>query len=243
MAQEAVVEAALTNADVIKLYKIDLGDEVVIAKIKQAKAVDFKLDTDNLIALKQAGVSKEVLAAMLGRTSVPQSSTGTISGISVVTPLPGDEGVQLRTTNGELRLQSVQGDLSTTWAYLVTLMFLDFPGLNADVRITDQKPTVVVHSSKSPKGRIFIVKCESNKKDNNRSVKVGKMGLFTTKSWSSPDSDWTVAFDTKELSNNTWEIVPKENLKPGEYGVLFRGGFHGILGPTQGELFDFAVEK
>lgn len=254
-AQQAslTAEAPLTNADVVKLCKLELGDEVVIAKINQAKVVDFKLDTDNLVVLKQDGVSKDVIAAMLKRTSAPQAQSGSAAdpargysagpgGVQPGVSNAGDEGVLLRTTQGEHRLQSVQGDLSTTWAYVTTLFFLDFPGLKADVRIADRRPTVVVRSSKSPKGRVFLVKCESNKKDNDRSVKVGKSRMFSQKSWSTPDSDWTVDFDTKELSNNTWEMTPKKDLQPGEYGVLFRGGFYGILGGTQGELFDFGVD-
>ena len=246
-------EAPLTNADVVKLCKLDLGDQVVIAKINQAKAVDFKLDTDSLVALKQDGVSKDVITAMLNRATAPQVQSGPTTGpargaggspgaLPAGLPNAGDEGVLLRTSEREIRLQSVQGDLSTTWAYVAMLTFLDFPGLRADLRITDRRPTVLVRSSKSPKGRVFLVKCESNKKDNDRSVKVGRARLFSQKTWSTPDSDWTVAFDTKELSDSTWEITPKQDLKPGEYGVLFRGGFYGILGGSQGELFDFGVD-
>jgi len=253
-AQPAVAtEAPLTNAEVAKLCKLGLGDQVVIAKINQAKAVDFKLDTVNLVALKQDGVSKDVITAMLNRSTAPQAQRGPATGpargsggspgaLPAGVSNAGDEGVLLRTAQGELRLQSVQGDLSTTWAYVAMLTFLDFPGLRADARITDRKPTVVVRSSKSPKGRVFLVKCKSNKKDNDRSVKVGRARVFSQKSWSTPDSDWTVEFDTKELPDNTWEITPKQDLKPGEYGVLFRGGFYGILGGTQGELFDFGVD-
>jgi hypothetical protein len=252
--QSAVAqEAPLANADVVKLCKLDLGDEVVVAKINQARAVDFKLDTDSLVALKQEGVSKGVITAMLSRTSAPPAHSGPAAGSArgiggSPGTLPaglqnaGDEGVLLRTAPGEVRLQSVQGDLSTTWAYVVTLTFLDFPGLRAEARITDRRPTIVVRGSKSPRGRVFLAKCESNKKDNDRSVKVGKAKMFSQKSWSTPDNDWTVDFDTKELPDNTWELTPKQDLKPGEYGVLFRGGFYGILGGTQGELFDFGVD-
>jgi hypothetical protein len=62
-------EAPLTNADVVKLCKLDLGDEVVIAKIDEARVVDFKLDTDGLVALKQDGLSKDVITAMLKRAA------------------------------------------------------------------------------------------------------------------------------------------------------------------------------
>jgi hypothetical protein len=249
----ATQEAALTNADVVKLCKLDLGDEVVIAKINQAKAVDFKLDTDSLVALKQESVSKGVITAMLNRTSAPPANSGPAAGsargnggwpgtLPAGFSNPGDEGVVLRTTKGDLRLQSVQGDISMTYAFVVMLTFLDFPGLRADARITDRRPTIIVRSSKSPRGRVFLVKCESNEKDANRSVKVGKGSMFGQKTWSTPDNDWTIDFNIKELPDNTWELTPKKDAKPGEYGVLFKGGFYGILAGTQGELFDFGVD-
>lgn len=243
LAQQAARETPLTNEEVVQLCKLDLGDEVVIAKINQAKSVEFKLDTGDLAKLKGEGVSKPVIAAMLNRASAPKSVVGAANGL-----LPGsfnteEEGVFLRTGGKEVRLQSVQGDLSTTWAYIVMLTFLDFPGLKAEVRNTNHRPTLVIQSSKNPRGRIFFVKCESNKRDNNRSVKIGRAGFGGgSKSWSSPDSDWTVEFDTKEVSGNYWEITPKKDLEPGEYGLLYRGGFTGLLGAGQGELFDFGVD-
>lgn len=251
--QVSVGEAALTNEDIVRLSKMGLGDEVAIAKINQAQNVDFKLDTSNLITLKSEGVSKAVIAAMLKRTSASQgqsasSPAGSGGGANYARPSwaptnPGDEGVILRTTQGETRLQSVQGDISTTFAVVTELLFLDFPGLKADVRITDPRPTIVVHCSKSPRGRVFLVRCKQNSNDSNRSVKLGKSGMFSQKSWSTPDRDWLIAFDMKELPNNTWEITPKQDMKQGEYGVLFKGGFSGMLESTGGELFDFGVDK
>ncbi len=54
----------LDNAKVIELSKVGLGDEAVIAKIK-ASAAQYDTNTDALIALKNAGVSSAVIAAMI----------------------------------------------------------------------------------------------------------------------------------------------------------------------------------
>lgn len=237
-------EVPLSNEEVVNLCKLDLGDEVVIAKINQAKSVDFKLEISDLTKLKAEGVTKPVIAAMLTRATAPKAApggpAGFIPGSSANTP---EEGVFMRRAGKEVRMQSVQGDRSTTWAYVVMLTFLDFPGLHADLRTTERRPTIIIQSSKNPRGRIFLVKCESNKKDNNRSVKIGKAGFGGgSKSWSSPDSDWTAEFDTKEVSSTYWELTPKRDLEPGEYGILYKGGFLGMLSGEQGELFDFGVD-
>ena len=62
----------LTNADIVSLAKLAMGDDVIIAKINQAAAVDFKLEVTDLEALKKAGVTSPVISAMLKKsTSTP----------------------------------------------------------------------------------------------------------------------------------------------------------------------------
>lgn len=233
----------------VKLCKLDLGDEVVIAKIYQAKEVNFRLDTDSLVKLKEQGVSKAVIEAMLKRSSgagqVPAVGSQPMPGAGGAAGVPStvEQGVVLRTKDGEIPLHSVAGDYSTTYAFVTMLVFLDFPETRADVRTTDRRPTLVVHGAKNPKGRVFLVKCEPDKKDNVRSVKVGKSGSASMKSAGSPDPDWTVAYDLKEVGKNSWEITPKVDLKPGEYGLLFLGGWSGVeLKEQEVEMFDFGVD-
>src|SRR5262245_23587015 len=69
-------EGTLTNADVIKLTKSGLGDEVIVAKIGQAQT-DFRLDTDSLVQLKNEGVGDTIIAAMLKAGSSSTNRTGT----------------------------------------------------------------------------------------------------------------------------------------------------------------------
>lgn len=57
--------AALTNADVIKMVRAGLGDELIVAAIRSAEGRAFDLGPDALIELKSAGVSQRVLMVML----------------------------------------------------------------------------------------------------------------------------------------------------------------------------------
>src|SRR5881275_1943586 len=59
----------LTNDDVIKLVKLNLGDDVVVAKVNQAPQIAFSLDTNDLASLKASGVDGRVIAAMLDRAA------------------------------------------------------------------------------------------------------------------------------------------------------------------------------
>lgn len=240
-------EPPLTNQDVVKMCKLGLGDDVVIAKINQAPQVQFQLDVDSLAALKEQGVSKAVIEAMLKRSSAAPAAPeprpgGSSAGLKALTGGEEEEGVWLQTSQGRVRLESVLGDQSVTFAYMVSLIFLDFPGLQAQVRTSDRRPSILVRMSKNPRGRVFLVRAEPDKDDNVRSVKVGKASPFGRKSWNSPDADWTIDCDFREVEPGLWQMTPKADLKPGEYGLLFRGGFLGTLAATQAELFDFGVD-
>lgn len=237
VAGEPSHDISLTNQEVIKLCKLDLGDDVVIAKINQAKYVDFKLETDDLAKLKSQGVSKVVIAAMLKRSAASASEASATSmvmgpyGGAVVTT-SGGPAARMVAKDGEFELRSIAGSPSSTWAYVTVLSFMDYPGLKADVRTKDHKPTFVVRSQQSPVGRYFLVKAESNKKDLTRSVKMGSRGMFTNKSVTNPDKDWTVMFTAKEQSGGFWLITPEKELEVGEYGIWFRDS----------ELYDFGVD-
>jgi hypothetical protein len=55
----------MTNADVVALSSLGLGDDVVIQKITNSKAVSFDTSVDGLKSLRDAKVSDPVIKAML----------------------------------------------------------------------------------------------------------------------------------------------------------------------------------
>jgi hypothetical protein len=85
----------LTNASIITLSRAGLGDDVIIAKIK-ATANQFDLTTDQVIALKQTGISGAILAAMIAASSSsPVSDKGALSADSPDPLVPHPSGVYL----------------------------------------------------------------------------------------------------------------------------------------------------
>jgi hypothetical protein len=72
-------EAVLTNDEVVSLVKVDLGDEIVIAKIKNAPKVQLDVSTDALVTLKKSRVSSPVIAAMIERAARQSTTTSAAS--------------------------------------------------------------------------------------------------------------------------------------------------------------------
>jgi hypothetical protein len=238
-------EAPLTNADVVKLCKLDLGDQVVIAKINQAKTVNFNLDTDSLIKLKEESVSKDVIAAMLKR-STPIEGGPAAGGVpprpangAPATNGSGGAGsaVRLCTTSGDVALLRLSGEQSMTYAFVTMLRFMDYPGLKAQTRTTDRQPTLVILSDADPRGQFFLVKAKSNKRHDNRSVKVGA-GFFGTKGINVPDKDWTIPYEATQEQPGTWRLRVPSGLTPGEYCIYVAAG-----DPISvGSIYDFGVD-
>src|SRR4051794_3875343 len=48
-----LAEEILTNQDVVKMVGASLGEEVVIAKVREAPQVDFHLSVDDLVSLRK----------------------------------------------------------------------------------------------------------------------------------------------------------------------------------------------
>ena len=68
-------QETMNNAEVINLSKAGLNPTIIVGKIRTSKT-DFDLSTDSLIKLKQAGVSDDIVTAMLEAKSGKSISAG-----------------------------------------------------------------------------------------------------------------------------------------------------------------------
>jgi hypothetical protein len=229
-------EPALSNTDIIKMVKLGLGETIVVAKILEANAVSFSLAINDLDQLQKEGVPQSVIAAMLQRNTNEAKTASkereVISQAKKEGPVSLGE-VMLCSPNGDKKIPSVSGSHSSTFAYVTTLLYMDYPGVKADARISDKRPSFLIGSKESPAGRYYLVKTDPNQGDKLRSVKMGKMGRFTTKQVGKPDSDWTFECEIKNEQPGVWRLTPKEELKVGEYG---------IWASPVGDLFDFGID-
>lgn len=66
------------NADLMKLAKAGMSDEILLATVAEAKTARRRYDTsaDALVALKNAGVSQRVISAILGINAPTSANTG-----------------------------------------------------------------------------------------------------------------------------------------------------------------------
>lgn len=234
-------EAALTNEEVVKLCKVGLGDEVVIAKINQTKEVAFKLDPDSLIKLKGEGVSQAVIAAMLKRDKPGPIKSASSKGETDLSQKPFF--FKISTKEGDYDLRPINGRL-TTGGFIVYIQFMHYPDLKSKVRTTDKRPSFLIKfpaGQGDPRADIYIVKLKQVEKENERELKMGTAHMFKVEI-GNPDKEWIVKHEGNEEEGGLWRLKLRSDLSPGEYGLFHKSG-SGELGlATKNQLYDFGID-
>lgn len=208
-------EKPLDNAQVIQLTKADLGDAVIIAKIKSTKEVKFDLTPDDLVKLKKSGVSGPVIAAMLDR-SVSSAAPGTASAKG-----RGSSKVVLAAKEGTFDIKPIPGDFKTTFAFFGMRRYVQFSEITSKIRIKDHFPTLLLYFDRDPNKIWWLVKLIPWNDYKVRVLDLQSMGAFSGTISNSPVESCDVPYSAVEEKPGMWRITPKAELQPGEYG-LFR---------------------
>jgi hypothetical protein len=226
----------------VRLVRLGIGDEAVIAKIRQVPSVDFRHETDDLATLKAAGVGGKVMAAMLDRASGAVISGG-ITPEAAHALAAGRSGVALsawagtvESKDGKRTLAMHTGTFHQTGFAGFGNTFWVYPGARCAIRTTDRRPTVTIRHDTSPQQQVFLAKLDSDSKGNERSLKVGSLlkggNPFSDKTEAKPDPDWVIDYDAAESPSGVWHLTPKGDLPPGEYGIYL----------STAVLLDFGVD-
>src|ERR1700678_4285036 len=80
-------QQGLTNADIIKMQSAGLRESIILSSVNTQPAA-YDTSTDGLLALKKAGVSDAVLAAMISRNAAMKSGVGNASGTNLPSAAP-----------------------------------------------------------------------------------------------------------------------------------------------------------
>jgi hypothetical protein len=203
----AAEEKPLDNAQVLSMTKADLGDSIIIAKIKASKEVRFDLETDELVKLKTAGVSKAVIAAMLDRSSTKSSSSSS-AGTKVV----------LSSKSGDVELKTMDGTLKQYVAPFVGLRrFVEFSPKTAPTRIKDSQPTILVMSDRDPGRTCSYVKIYRDK--DNRWIDLEAPGGWGGSISNKPYGECLLKYSVTEEKPGVWRFKPASELSPDDYGL------------------------
>ena len=260
----------LDNYKVVQLVALGLGDEAIIAKIKASDG-NYDISTEALIALKKAGVSSPVIAAMIDTSS--HKATVASAALSLDSPnpaVPHASGVYLlQNWLADPKMAVINATISTQTktggflGYALTggLAPMSFkavvPGANAKLVSNALRPTFYFFFDQSSSGgnsaiwsagavtspsEFSLVKFDVKK--DRREVKVGKFNIGGAKA-GVMDKD-RIPFTTVEIRPGVFEVRPNQPLIGGEYGFLVQsstGGGPGMAGSgaTTAKIFEFSI--
>jgi hypothetical protein len=261
-------EETLTNASVIELHNLDLGDAVVIEKIKTSKC-EFDVSTDGLKQLKEAGVTADVIKAMITAMAPSKASAEAPAppGDPNDPAAPHEPGIWLyEETDGKRKMTKLApsvfagtksgGAWGVAWGGTAKTRAV-LSGPQAALQISDVRPTFYFYFEETQHGlsradgavttpnEFFLSQMEVRKTKNERRLVVGKV------SWGGssfgPDQKATRPFDSEKIAPGVYKVVPTRDLDDGEYCFLYTGstpvGGFGFMAGGANRAFDFGIRR
>lgn len=218
-------DSLMNNARVIEMTKLGLGNDVIIARIKISRD-QFQLADTDLAALKKAGVSDAVVAAML-ESSVIRVPEASIDGHALALETLGESKVGGRLGH----------DLSFGFRSVKEKAYL--PGKAADVTVG---PHATIQLTLPPTGTIdnFLV-VHMDQKSDRREIEVASGGGEVGQKSGIRDEAIERVNVTPEAPG-TYTLTPLKPLKPGQYFIYWIGSADSIHA-VWGKGFAFGVSK
>ena len=257
----------LTNSTVIELVRAGIGNDAVIAKIKASDG-KYNLGTDDLIALKNQGVSGDVIAAMIGASTKADAAPAAMSltDINPMTPHPSGLYLINASANRLDRIDPTVSNQAKTGGILGYALTGGIASMSVKVAITGEAARVAAQSAapsfyfffdaSNPQtaniasswaaGSAQTVSSPSEftlirlmEKKGRREARVGSLNIGGAKT-GVMDKD-RIAFDYQMVRDGVYKVTPKQPLEPGQYGFIYALTGGGSGGAMTARIFDFSV--
>jgi hypothetical protein len=265
----AQAQETMNNDEVITLTKAGLNPTLIVGKIRTSKT-SFDLSTDSLIKLKQAGVTDDVVAAMLEAKNGKPIAAPANSGNGRGTGDPNDPmaphnfGIYLyEMKEGKAKMTQLQPNVSAQnrtgggFTAAVTPFGLgkvktkaNLPGRNASLQIPETMPVFYFYldtasgglntASGIPSTPNEFTLVRFNQRSDNREVTIAKANSWGGKGGLS--DEYVVPLKAEDIGNGIFKVTPTADLKRGEYGFyLVNSGNSNTSAGVGAKFFDFGV--
>ena len=213
-------EHILTNSDIIDLVQAKIPDSVIVDEIQRSKC-SFSTAPQDLIALKKAGVSDDVLGAMVKAREANPAPMASPPAATSNTPML-DVGVYYRKNSSWVTLppEVVNWKTGGVLKSMATMNIVK-GDLNGDIRGKDSTTSITTPEKflfVVPEGR-YITEYQLihlHKHSNLRAFRTVTGGVFHASGGATRD---VVPFKSEKVGSRTFEVTI-DHLDSGEYGFL-----------------------
>jgi hypothetical protein len=249
----ADAQQGLTNTDIIKMQSAGLSESIIISSVNTQPAA-FDTSTDGLLALKKAGVSDAVVAAMISRNAAMKSGVGNPAGTNLATPAPAgpppgvDEvGVYYQDKNkawhpipSEIVNTKSGGVLKSiaTDGIVKGDMNGHVKGAESPTKLTTGASILIFMPETYSANDYILVKLHQN--SNNREFRAVTGGVFHSSGGATKD---TVEFGSQKLAPHVYALTFVTPLAPGQYGIIPPGATTTSNLAAGGKIYSFSITE
>jgi hypothetical protein len=228
----------LTNDSIIKMNSAGLGDTLIVQTI-HAQPGRYTTSADDLIALKKAGVSDTVIAAMVARAGTP-----TVAAAPVTTTPAGveDIGVYWQNKDGiwtRFAPEMVNYKSSNLLVPLATHGIVHenqnghIEGASSELKLTSPVHILLYINQGNEPEEYILLKLKASSKA--REFRSSTGGVFHSRTGASQDA---VEFTANRIAPHVYEFT-LENAKAGEYGIIPPGSARSANAASGGKIYTF----
>jgi hypothetical protein len=242
----AVAQDVLTNDSIVKMVKSGFGESLIVSMV-QGQPGKYTLSPDELMKLKDAGVSEKILAAMASKGSGGNAAPGAApSGAAAGDPdIPQgiDIGVYYKKAGAweEMLPEVVNWKTGGVLKHIATVGVVkgDVNGhiQSAHSRNSLKSPIeVLIYSSEGVAITEYqLIHLHEN--PDNREFRTVTGGVMHEEGGATRD---VIPFEGKKVAPRMYKVV-LPNLGAGEYGFLPPGAFGSASSASMGKMYSFRL--
>jgi hypothetical protein len=234
---------------VAQLVQAKLSDDIVAQKIDECDP-HFQLDPSHLIALKQAGVSDDLIRVMASRQSGNRGHAGATlrpPAPGEPTSLPDEVGVYWAPHGSALqRIEGIAISNDRTGSMLASSLTLgikrarvnaQLKNPHAELHISDRQPTFYFYLPEGASiGDYLLLKLAQ--RNDVRQIEVAQRTIWKTQRGVDHFKEYDVSY--ARVKSRIYSVTPKNELSSGEFGFYVASGVE--LTKASGRIYDFGID-
>ncbi len=237
----------LDNDAIVKMTRADLGDDIIIQTIR-AQPGDYRSGPDDLVALKNAGVSQPVISAMLAHTSGlqqhPAAAPVEVAPLSINTD---DPGVYFKTRQGTWEEMGVELVHYRDGGALKSLVTNNIVKKDENGVVSGPKSKlsiapgtdVLILTPANVEGVEYVI-LRLRPKGDRREFRVKTGNVFHSETGTDRDA---LDIPVHKVSQHLYGFTVPHDLVKGEYGVLAPGGASTPGISHAGKIYTFSITE